>query len=471
MAKFYNPRWQLATAHSSRSISAPSAFRVRRTGTDADTPVSQQVLTWMLFWPLLTLIARQPVYFGGPARSAEVFQNGAAMAGGGSGSHSTLLVNLIFLLGFVLAGHLQVWAVVKKNWLILAMLALAVCSALWSPAATITVQMCIQVGLCTLFACYLSARYSTERLMQLLIFMGVVSALLSILFAVALPSYGLFQGYGGNAWEGICKHKNALGVSMAFLLSPIFFSNHYGRWRRVLYGALLLFLIYKSQSRGAWLYTAGMLLFIGFLSLVRRLRARELALVLLITGAVGLATLALGLYFWPLLAAAMGKDPTMTGRTEIYIEIWRSIMKRPILGYGFGGFWYAGSIEAERVRLATNWPNIGYAENGFLEVALQIGFLGVGLIVAMLARAGVQGIRLLRSPHYSPRVGWFLTILFLAALTNIDAGWFMTADTMDWVLILVSCIGLNEEIRRTRPLFRGVNEARRVETVRAICES
>ena len=86
--------------------------------------------------------------------------------------------------------------------------------------------MCVEVGLCTLFACYLSARYTTERFMQLLIFMGVIAALLSIFFALALPSYGIFQGYAGGAWQGICKHKNALGVSMAFLLTPIFFTNH-----------------------------------------------------------------------------------------------------------------------------------------------------------------------------------------------------------------------------------------------------
>ena len=28
----------------------------------------------------------------------------------------------------------------------------------------------------------------------------------------------------------------------------------------------------------------------------------------------------------------------------------------------------------------------------------------------------------------------------------------MTSDTLDWVLIVISCIGLNEEIRRIRPL-------------------
>ena len=140
----------------------------------------------------------------------------------------------------------------------------------------------------------------------------------------------------------------------------------------------------------------------------------------------------------------------MSGRTEIYAEVLRSIMKHPVLGYGFGAFWYPGNPEFQRISLALRWPNVGYAENGILELALQTGLLGVGIVVAMIARAGIQGMRLLRSPQYTPRVGWFLTVLFLAALTNIDAGWFMTSDTLDWVLILVSCIGMNEEVSRLR---------------------
>ena len=79
-----------------------------------------------------------------------------------------------------------------------------------------------------------------------------------------------------------------------------------------------------------------------------------------------------------------------------------------------------------------------------------MGLLGAGLVVVMMAKATVQGMRLLRSPQYSPRTGWFITMLFLVAITNIDAGWFMTSDTLDWVLILISCIGMNEEVSRLR---------------------
>lgn len=434
-------RHQFATTHRAGFPGASVAYHPRRDSACALAPVSQQVLTWLLFWPLLSLIARRAVYFDGPARSAVTLQVGSATGGG---SHAALYVNLLFLFGFVLVGYREVWAVLKKNPLILAMLVLAVCSVLWTVSTTITVNSCIEVGLCTLFACYLSARLTAERLMSLLIFIGSIAAVLSILFALFLPAYGIAGGANGE-WLGICSQKNELGVSMAFLLTPVFFTSSYGRGRKLIYSALLLFLIYKSQSRGAWCDTAGMLLFVGWLSLIRRLRARELAPLLLIAATIVAATLALGLHYWPLIATSMGKDPSMTGRGPIYLEVWRSIIKRPVLGYGFGAFWYGGNPEVKRIGIAIHWTGIGYAESGILELALQIGFLGVGLVVVMIGKAAVRGIRLLRTPQYSPRVGWFVTVLFLAALTNIDAGWFMTVDTLDWVLILISCIALNQE--------------------------
>ncbi len=445
----YNSQWKLAEARGPRGIPGPISFRLRKIDNPAVSPIWQDLLTWLLFWPVLTLIARQTVYFSGPARSTASYQNGAAMAGP-RGSHEYLYVHLLFLLGFVLVGHRQIWTALKRNWLIPAMLTLAVVSVLWSASPLISFQIWIQVGLCTLFSCYLSARYDTERLMQFLIFMGTIAALLSILFAVAIPSYGHFQGYAPDAWQGIANHKNSLGVSMAYLLTPIFFTNAYSRGRKLAYSAMLLVIIYKTRSVGAICDTAGILLFVASIGLIRRLRARELRLFVILGTTTGLAALALAVHFWPILAAMMGKDPSMTGRAPIYAEVWRSLMKHPILGYGFGGFWSSDNPESQRIRLALAWPNIGYSENGILELAIQIGFLGVGLVVAMMVKAVVQGIRLLRSTDYSPRVGWFLTILILAALTNIDAGWLLTCDTLDWVLILIACIGLGAETRRTR---------------------
>jgi exopolysaccharide production protein ExoQ len=436
---------EFVTAPYRNASASPWTFQLKGRCAPLYSPVSQQAITWLLFWPLLTLIARQTVYFSGPARAAAVYQSGADMAGGRA-AHYHWYVYIFILLGFVLAGYRQVWAVLRRNQLIPAMLVLSVCSALWSVAPIITLQMCIQAGLCTLFACYLSMRLTPERLMGLITFVGAIAAVLSVLFALFLPSYGLADTVD-RAWQGISAHKNDLGASMAVLFTTVFFTNSYSRSRRALYAGLLLLVIYKSQSRGAWCFTAAIIAFVALLSLTRRVRARELAPLLLTTAAFLVVIVAFGVHFWPLIARSIGKDPSMTGRAEVYAEVWRSIIRRPILGYGFGAFWDHRNPEFQRIGLALRWPNIGYAESGVLDLALQTGFLGVILVVAMITRAALQGLRLLRSPYYSPRVGWYLTILFLVAVTNIDAGWFMTVNTLDWVLLLVACIGMNEEMR------------------------
>jgi exopolysaccharide production protein ExoQ len=441
---------ELAVSAPARIFSlVPSLSRARSRSAKLSLPL----LIAVLFWPLLTLVARQTVYFSGPARSSYAILYGAAR-----GSRVFLYLNYAILGAFVAVGWPGIWIRLKQNLLLSSLLLLALSSSLWTSSVKITVQMFIEIGLCTLFACYLSIRVSTRQLMQILMFIGVIASLLSIVFAIALPSYGIFAGYGTSAWQGITNHKNTLGVSSAYLLLPAFFATDFSRSVRCAYGSLMILLIMLSQSRGAWFYTLGVITFVVWLHFYRKLRRSESLLLLLITGAAGIAIVLLIIAYFPNLAAMIGKDPTMSGRFKIYEEVWLAILKKPILGYGLGGFWFPGSLESQRLALTIGWANIGYSENGFLELALQIGLLGVAFLVAIIATALVRAARLLRSPFYSPRVGWFLSILVLALLTNIDAGWFLTADTLDWVLIVIACIGLNQEWAHARsflPASRG----------------
>jgi exopolysaccharide production protein ExoQ len=403
-------------------------------------PVWQDTITWLLLWPMLTLIARQVVYFSGPARDTAAFA-----LGGAHESHVYTYVDFFFLLGFTLACARQTWNVAIKNKALLGLMCLAVISVLWSTAKQTTFQVSIKVWVGSLFACYLATRFTSQWLMRFLIFMGVVTALGSILFAVAIPSYGVFAGYAGGAWQGITSHKNTLGLAMAYLLTPIFFVDGIRLNRRVLYSLLMLFVLYKSQSKGAYLDTAAMLLFVGFLYLARRLRISDLMLIILVSGVLITATVIIGVVFLEPITFALGKDPTLDGRTVIYKLVWQAITKHPWLGYGYTSFWYPGSNESQFISLSLDWPGIGYSENGFLELLLALGFVGLSMLLAMLGKAIVQGSLLMRSATYTPRIGWFMTILFLALMTNIDAGWFLAVDNIDWVLIIVACVGLNEE--------------------------
>jgi exopolysaccharide production protein ExoQ len=80
-------------------------------------------------------------------------------------------------------------------------------------------------------------------------------------------------------------------------------------------------------------------------------------------------------------AAAVGKDPTLTDRTKIWAFL-LGMHINPLIGTGYESFWLGP-------RLRWFWTmsgqgHINEAHNGFLEIYLQLGIIGVFLILAVL---------------------------------------------------------------------------------------
>jgi exopolysaccharide production protein ExoQ len=80
-------------------------------------------------------------------------------------------------------------------------------------------------------------------------------------------------------------------------------------------------------------------------------------------------------------AAAVGKDPTLTDRTKIWAFL-LGMHINPLIGTGYESFWLGP-------RLRWFWTmsgqgHINEAHNGFLEIYLQLGIIGVLLILAVL---------------------------------------------------------------------------------------
>jgi O-antigen ligase len=398
---------------------------------------------------MLNLIARQAPFLSGPARTEAQIKQGAA-AGGFADYHATLYVVLAFQLVYVVRHARKLYPLLLRNRILIACLLLPLVSVLWSGNIGNSIRLSIEADACLLFAACLYVVFPSRRLQQFIIFIGVCAALLSAFAAIALPRYGIFVEYAGGAWQGICDHKNIFGVSMAYLLTPVFFIPSPQRRWRLAYAIFLLFLIAMSQSRGAWIETVALLGMIGIMFLLRRLPPAESWLLLIVTGVLGVFILAGVIASFDTIAPLLGKDASMSGRIEIYRQCWLAVQRAPVLGYGYGGFWGIAP-EAVDLGISIRWPVIGYAENGFLEVALQLGFVGVAVVVVLLGRAICQGVRLITCRSSSWEISaWYLSILFLALLTNIDAGWLLTPGTLDWVMIVIACLGLNDEMRKYR---------------------
>lgn len=402
--------------------------------------VWNELITWMLFWPLLCIIAGQTPILDGSARTEAFYTQGAA-AGPVADYHLTLYIQMGIQLALFLTVPGQILRLLFRNKAVLVAVILVFVSVIWSDNRGNTMRMGAEAALFTFFVCFLCIRFSPQRLMRLLIFMGIVTALLSAIMAIALPSYGVFAGYGGGAWQGICKHKNTLGDSMAFLLTPVFFANGLWRWQRVLYVSVLLFVIGMSQSKGAWICTVAMLGFVAVMHVLRNLRRHEALLFGIGVVLATLVVLAAIISHFQSFALLLGKDPSMSGRTKIYMLTWQAILERPLLGYGYGGFWNSAPL-SEWIRLSVGWTGLGYAESGTLELMLQLGFVGVIVVFFMIFQAVFRAVSLIHSGSTAPHVEWFITLLFLAALINLDGGWLISPRDLGWAMVLLSCIGI-----------------------------
>ncbi len=94
--------------------------------------------------------------------------------------------------------------VVTRDKLLLLLVVIVVVSILWSAAPDVTLRRTVAFVGTTLFGAYLAMRYSPAELLRLLALALGIAAVLSVIVALVLPSYGVTSDSSrGVAWTGI----------------------------------------------------------------------------------------------------------------------------------------------------------------------------------------------------------------------------------------------------------------------------
>lgn len=78
-------------------------------------------------------------------------------------------------------------------------------------------------------------------------------------------------------------------------------------------------------------------------------------------------------------------DATFTGRTDIWDFAAAQIASNPILGHGFNGFWGIGDASPAAFSGSELIASILQAHNGYLDILLETGFVGLALFLCLLA--------------------------------------------------------------------------------------
>lgn len=279
-------------------------------------------------------------------------------------------------------GLLQARKFIAMSWqmpFLVALLLLTAASVFWSIDQALTMRRMIAAGMTTVFGLHLASRYNWRELLTMFGLIWFLLGCLSYVISIGMPAIGLEQeGDHVGAWRGLWFQKNTLGGHAArssFLFAFLLLT---GKDLRRLWTAGLVLsigLVLLSTSK-----TSLLGLLIGFLILglgAAMKRGARLALVLAwFATTIGSLITAIVVFQPALVLQILGRDATLTGRTDIWAALAHVIAERPWLGHGYGAFWAPGSAEAEFVREQVQWA-APTAHNGWLETWLSVGLVGL----------------------------------------------------------------------------------------------
>ena len=422
---------------------------------DHAPPMWMLVATWALVLPMIFFAVDGLFTFDpGLARTQSgTFQNTLLVTRNNSDRIVRVGIAMLFfpsIFYFLVQNYERVLRTCSEERLLLIIPIWAIVSVAWSQSPQNTIYYGLNLLVLTLFAFYMARAFDPDQLMRFFILCGFVFMVLNALTAIFLPFYGTSHSMTGGVPElqGICIHKNACAYTTVFLIAPALFVQLQGNlaeFRRLGYIALGLVEVILTQSRTGWVLAILLLGFSAIYLTLNKFKTRDAAaLVLFFTTIIGFV--GFGIYQnYEQILLLMGKEATLSGRTQIWGAVLISIWKHPLVGYGFHGFWTGLSGESSNIALRVHW-NPGFAHSGYLETWLEVGGVGLALILWTFIRAMRDAATVL-SHTRGTYLGFYLSILFLTVVVNIDESTLLGASSLTWMFYLLACIGLRSEAR------------------------
>jgi len=284
---------------------------------------------------------------------------------------------------------------------------------------------------------------------------------LSIVFIKYFPSLGRgYDPWSGTAfYTGLTTNKNTLGGTLFVCsLYLVWMLVQPDRRRTGLKGRLDYFVLLLMGGMAAWLLqqahssTALSCTVVGAL-IIWLTRFRHVRTHLGGFGAslaVILVVLNLLVNVPEALAGMVGRDMTLTGRTDI----WSAVLKErtdPLFGTGYYSFWIGDRV----ARLsATFFYDLNEAHNTYLETYLNSGLIGVALLLATLLSAGIRiKQEAMKSESFGAfRLGCFLPMLFYGVTEA-----FMNRLGILWFLFILVIIRYPKRIPAQTGQLRGMS--------------
>lgn len=337
----------------------------------------------------------------------------------------------------------------RANWAILLYFGWALASVAWSDYSFVATKRWFKaMGDVMMILVVVTDKEPTLAVKRFLARAAFVLLPVSVLFIKYYPDLG--RSYNTWTWYpeycGVTTYKNLLGTTclvcgMGSLWSLVgAWTNRKLRNRKghlAAHGATVLITVYllrtaNSMTSLSCFCLAGTLIVLTHQrSLGARIKAAHL-----VTAAV-IAIALSGLFVDPqTMLKSIGRDPTLTGRTEIWHAV-LSLPTNPLLGHGFESFWMGDRLR--QIMILTKGQPLQEAHNGYLEVYLNLGLIGDALLGVVIVTGYQHAIALFRRDPHAGRI----RLAFFAAgvIYSLTEAGFRMLDPV-WIAFLLAIMAV-----------------------------
>lgn len=399
-------------------------------------------------WLFITCSRPLSLWLGMSAASADAAE---AYVEGSPIDRAVFMVLLFAALPVVIARIDRVGPLLGKSGAILLYISYCAMSIFWSDFPLVSFKRWIKLVEVTMMVLViLTESDPLGAVKRLVTRLGFLLFPLSVLFAKYYPNLGRRLT---NSWTeeitGVATQKNGLGiicmiygVGFLWMLATVYRDRADPTRRRRLwaYGAILLMIVWLLWNCMSMTSIVGLAMAAGvmFLSTRPSLVRKRAVVHLLVFTAIGVSLFSM--FFLPAVLEAFGKDPNLSGRYLIWSLV-LSIHINPWIGTGFESFWLGDRLLELRDAMP-NFP-INEAHNGFIEVYLNLGWIGVSLIGFLLVATYRKVIAMFRQ---DPGVGSLFLGFFLGLVFEsfTEAAFRNTAPS--WMFLVLTSIAASQVI-------------------------
>src|SRR6476469_2181943 len=295
-------------------------------------------------------------------------------------------------------------------------------STLWSIVPEETLRAGIAFSGFTAFGFYIAAQYKWEDLSRLWRW-GYT--------AIGLASF-IMKPPGAGDFIGLTQSKNSLGGVLA--LCTAFWYLHYSqgaksqkeRWIALGMMFFSFYLVSANKSGSALVITIILIIAVSSLNFLKKLSFQWAftAIICFLVVSIIMTVFVVD-NLEDIIVGGLGKDLTLTGRTEFWPQLMAAVNQRPWFGYGYDGFFQQDKLGAGTPAYFIYTPN-GFQpknpHNGGIGILLAFGWPGLILMMTSLLLNLAYAVRYL-SRSTLEEAGIPICFLVSIIISNITEGY------------------------------------------------